>query len=134
MIPGFKQGKEFVIQPQICDLRCVNAQIRNYFFLIWFSKSKQVEKRKKKDSRLSYINDWWQFYSKEYEPFTCCTLCCLSYIATINARLHELSFYCKICLIAVPSQRSIQSLLIKLHMKINKEVRLTTDKWYITNN
>lgn len=49
-------------------------------------------------------------------------------IAMINARLHELSFYCKICLIAVPSQRSILSRLIKLHMKINKEVRLTTDK------
>lgn len=50
------------------------------------------------------------------------------FIAMINARLHELSFYCKICLIAVPSQRSILSRLIKLHMKINKEVRLTTDK------
>lgn len=46
----------------------------------------------------------------------------------LNAQLHELSFNCKICLIAVPSQRSIQSRLIKLHMKINKEVRLTTDK------
>lgn len=49
-------------------------------------------------------------------------------IAMINARLHELSFYFKICLIAVPSPRSIQSRLNKLQMKINKEVRLTTDK------
>lgn len=54
--------------------------------------------------------------------------CVFFLIAMINARLQELSFNCKICLIAVPSQRSIQSRLIKLHMKINKEVRLTTDK------
>lgn len=54
--------------------------------------------------------------------------CVFFLIAMINARLHELSFYFKICLIAVPSPRSIQSRLNKLQMKINKEVRLTTDK------